>query len=86
MSSEDNKRAVAEFVRRCQNQHDLDFADEVFHPEFVNHYRPEGRPIPETARPASGFHTGQRVRFTFERPGFLQDGYSYRALAVWPEA
>jgi len=26
------------------------------------------------------------VRFTFERPGFLQDGYSYRALAVWPEA
>ena len=31
-------------------------------------------------------HAGQRVRFTFERPGFLQDGYSSRALAVWPEA
>ena len=31
-------------------------------------------------------HAGQRVRFTFERPGFLQDGYSYRTLAVWPEA
>lgn len=29
---------------------------------------------------------GQRVRFTIERPGFLQDGYSYRALAVWLEA
>ena len=57
MSSEDNKRAVAEFVERCQNQHDLDFADEVFHREFVNHYRPEGRPIPQTARPASGFQT-----------------------------
>ena len=28
---------------------------------------------------------GQRVRFTFERPGFLQDGYAYRALAVWPD-
>ncbi len=28
---------------------------------------------------------GQHVRFTFERPGFLQDGYAYRALAVWPE-
>jgi hypothetical protein len=55
MSSEDNKRAVADFVERCQNQHDLDFADEIFHPEFVNHYRPEGRPIPETARSASGF-------------------------------
>src|SRR5215472_13964526 len=55
MSCDDNKRAVAEFVERCQNQHDLDFADEVFHPEFVNHYRPEGRSIPETARPASGF-------------------------------
>jgi hypothetical protein len=37
MSSEDNKRVVAEFVERCQNQHDLDFADEVFHLEFVNH-------------------------------------------------
>jgi cold shock protein len=31
-------------------------------------------------------HAGQHVRFTFERPGFLQDGYSSRALAVWPEA
>jgi SnoaL-like polyketide cyclase len=46
---------VAEFVERCQNQHDLDFADEAFHPEFKNHYRPEGRGIPETDRPASGF-------------------------------
>ena len=32
----------------------LDFADEIFHPGFVNHYRPEGRTVPETARPASG--------------------------------
>jgi len=40
MSGEDDKRAVAEFVERCQNQHDLDFADEIFHPEFVEHYRP----------------------------------------------
>ena len=55
MSGEDNKRAVAEFVERCQNQHDLDFADEVFYPEFAGHYRPEGRPLPETARLASGF-------------------------------
>jgi hypothetical protein len=38
MSGDDNKRAVAEFVERCQNQHDLDFADEAFHPKFVNHY------------------------------------------------
>jgi CspA family cold shock protein len=30
-------------------------------------------------------HAGQRVRFTFERPGFLQDGCPYRALTVWPE-
>ena len=43
MSGDDNKRAVAEFVERCQNQHDLGFADEVFHPEFVNHYRPGAR-------------------------------------------
>lgn len=55
MSGEDNKRAVAEFVERCQNQHDLAFADEVFHPQFVNHYRPEGVSIPERDRPASGF-------------------------------
>jgi cold shock protein len=29
-------------------------------------------------------NAGQLVRFTFERPGFLQDGYAYRSLAVWP--
>ena len=55
MSCDDNKRVVAEFVERCQNQHDLAFADEAFHPKFVNHYRPEGRAIPEADRPASGF-------------------------------
>ena len=55
MSGDDNKRAVAEFVERCQNQHDLAFADEAFHPKFVNQYRPEGRAIPEADRPASGF-------------------------------
>ncbi|MDX6324320.1 MAG: hypothetical protein QOK15_674, partial [Nocardioidaceae bacterium] len=32
MSVDENKRVVAEFVERCQNQHDLAFADEVFHP------------------------------------------------------
>ena len=55
MSGDDNKHAVAEFVERCQNQHDLAFADEAFHPKLVNHYRPEGRALPETDRPASGF-------------------------------
>jgi hypothetical protein len=45
MPGDDNKRVVAEFVDRCQNQHDLAFADEAFHPEFVNHYRPEDRAI-----------------------------------------
>jgi CspA family cold shock protein len=29
-------------------------------------------------------HAGQHVMFTFERPGFLQDGCPYRALTVWP--
>ena len=57
MSTETNKSVVMEFVRRCQDQHDLAFADEVFHPGFVNHYRPEGREIPSTDRPASGFQT-----------------------------
>lgn len=28
---------------------------------------------------------GQRVRFTYEQPGFLQDGCPFRALFVWPE-
>jgi predicted ester cyclase len=55
MSTDDNKRVVAEFVRRCQDQHDLAFADEVFHPRFVNHYRPDGRALPSTQRPAGGF-------------------------------
>ena len=55
MSGDDNKRVVAEFVERCQNQHDLAFADEAFHPVFVNHYRPEGQAIPQADRHASGF-------------------------------
>ena len=55
MSGDDNKLAVAEFVERCQNQHDLAFADEAFHPDFVNHYRPEGVSLAVTDRPASGF-------------------------------
>jgi hypothetical protein len=38
----------------CQNQHNLAFADEIFHSDFVN-LRPEGRPIPPAARPAAGF-------------------------------
>jgi hypothetical protein len=50
MSGDGNKRAVAEFVERCQNQHDLAFADEAFHPGFVNHYRPEGKPLAESER------------------------------------
>ena len=75
MSGDDNKRAVAAFVERCQNQHDLDYADEAFHPKFVNNYRPEGRALPETDRPASGFRafygalplppTGNRVELEF---------------------
>jgi cold shock protein len=28
---------------------------------------------------------GQRVRFTYEDPGFLQDGCRFRALRVWPQ-
>ena len=57
MSTEDNKRVVANFVEVCQNQHDLAAADRIFHPEFVNHYAPEGRPIPPTGRPAGSFQT-----------------------------
>ena len=37
---------------------------------------------------ASGYrtlHAGQHVTFTFEQPGFLQDGYPYRAMTVWPD-
>ena len=26
---------------------------------------------------------GQSVRFSFEEPGFLQDGYRFRAVDVW---
>src|ERR1700759_3205462 len=55
MSVDENKRVGAEFVERCQNQHDLGFADGVFRPEFGNHYRPGNQAIAETDRPASGF-------------------------------
>jgi len=54
MSVEENKHVVAEFVRRRQDEHDLGYADEAFHPHFVNHYRPEGRTI-DSAGPADGF-------------------------------
>ena len=54
MLTEDNKRVVATFVEVCQNQHNLAYADEIFHSEFVNHYRPEGREIPASRR-AAGF-------------------------------
>ena len=55
MSNEDNKRVVANFVEVCQNRHDLAAADEIFHPDFVNHYAPDGRPLPPTPRPAGSF-------------------------------
>ena len=57
-SPEDNKQVVARFVERCQNQHDLDYADEAFHPDFVDHYAasdpvPAGEPAPPAAEPAA---------------------------------
>ena len=55
MSTEDNKRVVAHFVEECQTRHNLAAADELFHPDFVNHYAPEGRPVAPTPRPAGGF-------------------------------
>ena len=58
VSAEDNKQVVARFVDVCQNQHNLGFADEIFHPDFANHYAPEGQPIAEDRnRPAAGFQT-----------------------------
>jgi predicted ester cyclase len=55
MSTKDNKRVVARFVEVCQNQHNLAFADEVFHAEFVNHYAPEGRPLDPHQRAVDHF-------------------------------
>jgi hypothetical protein len=48
---EENKR----FVAVCQNLRDLAAADALFHPAFVNHYAPGGRPLPTTTRPAEAF-------------------------------
>jgi predicted ester cyclase len=45
MSTEDNKHVVALFVENCQNQHNLAFADEIMHPQFVNHYAPRGEAL-----------------------------------------
>jgi predicted ester cyclase len=55
MSIEDNKQVVANFVEVCQNQHNMAFADEIFHAEFVNHYAPEGRPLPDGQPPVEHF-------------------------------
>ena len=46
VSVNENKQIVARFVEVCQNQHDLAAADGMFHPKFVNHHVPEGRPRP----------------------------------------
>jgi predicted ester cyclase len=42
-------------VELCQNQHDLAAADEIFHPDFVNHYAPEGISQAPASRPAGSF-------------------------------
>jgi predicted ester cyclase len=55
MSPEDNKRVVARFVEVCQNQHNLAFADELFHPQFVNHYAPRGEPMADNRRAVDHF-------------------------------
>ena len=55
LSGEDNKRVVANFVEVCQNQHNLEAADLIFDPDFVNHYKPGGRPLEPSLRPARGF-------------------------------
>lgn len=55
MTLEDNKRVVATFVEICQNQHDLAFADDVFHPDFVNHYAPRGEPMAANQRAVDHF-------------------------------
>jgi predicted ester cyclase len=74
VSAEDNKKVVAGFVEVCQNQHDLWYAEEIFHPEFVNHYKPAGRSITETpGRPAAGFQ-----RFY----GMLLDGFPDATMRV----
>ena len=54
MSTRENKKLVATFVEVCQNQHNLAFADEIFHPDFVDHYASE-RPAEAARRPAAGF-------------------------------
>ena len=47
---------VARFVEICQNQHDLAAADEIFHPDTVNHYRPGGVAIvPISSGPGGAF-------------------------------
>jgi predicted ester cyclase len=58
VSPEDNKRVVATFVQVCQNQHDLEFAHQIFHPNFRNHYAPEGQ-----AAPGSQTHVEHFQRF-----------------------
>jgi predicted ester cyclase len=55
VSTEGNKKVVATFVEVCQNGHDLSAADEMFHPEFVDHRGPDGHPTFPTERPAAGF-------------------------------
>lgn len=54
MTVEDNKRVVRNFVEVCQNQHNLAAADEIYHPEGVNHYMPGGVPIRAQSTTSAG--------------------------------
>ncbi|MGO9082354.1 MAG: hypothetical protein ACLQDY_25555 [Streptosporangiaceae bacterium] len=38
------------------------------------------------ARVYRELRAGQQVRFTYENPGFPQDGCRFRALRVWPRS
>lgn len=38
------------------------------------------------ARGYRELRAGQRVRFTYEDPGFLQDGWRFHAVQVWPQS
>jgi cold shock protein len=63
------------------------FDEEAGWGELSAHEVPGGCFVHYSNLQAEGYRAlraGQQVRFTFEEPGFLQDGYRFRAIDVWP--
>ncbi|MGB8414016.1 MAG: ester cyclase [Candidatus Binatus sp.] len=53
--SKEAKAVVRRFVEQVQDQHRLEFIDELFDPEYIDHATPGGMPPAAVKNPVDGF-------------------------------